>query len=168
MVTNQAYLFLIFTIAGVVIGLLFDIFRILRKSFKTKDIVTYIEDALFWILTGIILLYTIFTFSNGEIRFYMFVGVFIGCILYMLMFSKYFININVKIINILKKVFFILVIPIKIIFKFISKVMMKITKKINIGFFKKIKKITKNTNFLKKIIIISKNKKEFLEKSRNI
>ena len=44
MVANQANLFLIFTINGILIGLLFDIFRILRKSFKTPDIITYIED----------------------------------------------------------------------------------------------------------------------------
>ena len=103
MVTNQAYLFLVFTINGIIIGLLFDIFRILRRSFKTYDYITYVEDVLFWILTGFILLYSIFTFSNGEIRFYMFLGVFLGCLIYMLVFSKYFININVKIILILKK-----------------------------------------------------------------
>lgn len=53
MIGNQANLFLIFTINGVIIGLLFDFFRILRKSFNTKDFVTYIEDILFWILTRI-------------------------------------------------------------------------------------------------------------------
>lgn len=51
MINNQAQLFLIFTINGIIIGLLFDFFRILRKSFNTVDIVTYIEDILFWILT---------------------------------------------------------------------------------------------------------------------
>ena len=59
MIANQAYLFLIFTINGIVIGILFDIFRILRKSFKTSDTITYIEDILFWILTGLILLYSV-------------------------------------------------------------------------------------------------------------
>lgn len=51
MISNQANIFLIFTINGVIIGLLFDFFRILRRSFNTKDIITYIEDILFWILT---------------------------------------------------------------------------------------------------------------------
>ena len=54
MVTNQAYLFCIFIINGIIIGILFDFFRILRKTFKTSDLITYIEDSLFWILTGII------------------------------------------------------------------------------------------------------------------
>ena len=42
MVTNQAYLFLIFMVNGIIIGILFDFFRILRKSFKTADLITYI------------------------------------------------------------------------------------------------------------------------------
>ena len=149
MVTNQAYLFLVFTINGILIGLLFDIFRILRRNFKTSDIVTYLQDILFWILTGFILLYSIFTFSNGEIRFYMFLGVFLGCLVYMLIFSKYFININVKIILVLKKVIgkilSIIIFPIKIIIKFIKKI-----------FFKPINFVTINikkfkTNYQKKI-----------------
>ena len=142
MVTNQSYLFLIFTINGIVIGILFDIFRILRRSFKTSDIITYIQDILFWILTGLILLYSIFTFSNGEIRLYMFFGVFIGCLIYMLIFSKYFININVKIILIIKKIvgkiITIILYPIKILIHIIKKI-----------FFKPINFITINTKKLK-------------------
>lgn len=72
MITNQAYLFLVFIINGLLIGLLFDIFRILRRAFKTSDFVTYIEDILFWILTGFSILYSIFVFNNGEIRLFMF------------------------------------------------------------------------------------------------
>ena len=112
---------LVYTINGILIGILFDIFRVLRKSFKTNDITTYIEDILFWILTGISLLYSIFTFSNGEIRLYMFLGVFLGCLIYMMLISKYFIKINVKIVSIIKRifgvVFSIISIPLKFLFK---------------------------------------------------
>ena len=82
MIINQGYLFLIFIINGIIIGLLFDFFRILRKSFKTKDTITYIEDILFWILTGVVILYSIFTFNNGEIRLFMFLAIILGIILY--------------------------------------------------------------------------------------
>lgn len=142
MVTNQAYLFIIFTINGIIIGILFDLFRILRRSFKTTDIITYIQDILFWILTGFILLYSIFTFSNGEIRFYMILGIFIGCLIYMLMFSKYFIKINVKIVTILKniigKLISIIILPIKIIIKLIQKIFFKPIKFITINISKKL------------------------------
>ena len=38
MAINQAYLFLIFVLDGFIIGLLFDFFRILRKTFKMRGI----------------------------------------------------------------------------------------------------------------------------------
>ncbi|MFR8104706.1 MAG: spore cortex biosynthesis protein YabQ [Clostridia bacterium] len=63
---NQAYLFSIFVINGIIIGILFDIFRVLRRSFKTSDIITYIEDFIFWLLTGGLLLYSIFSFNNRR------------------------------------------------------------------------------------------------------
>lgn len=70
---NQAYLFVIFILNGFLIGILFDIFRILRKSFKTKDWLTYIQDILFWIITGFIVLFSIFRFNNGELRGFIFI-----------------------------------------------------------------------------------------------
>lgn len=159
MVINQAYLFLVFTVNGIIIGLLFDLFRILRKSFKTSDIITYIQDILFWILTGLILLYSIFTFSNGEVRFYMFLGVFLGCLIYMLLFSKYFININVKIImiikNIVNKILSIIIFPLKLILTFIKKIFFKPINFITIN----IKKIELNSQKkLKNILKEQKNK----------
>lgn len=125
MVSNQAYLFLVFIINGIVIGLLFDFFRIARKVFNTNDMVTYIEDILFWILTGATILYSIFTFNNGELRLFMFLGILLGAFVYMVFVSSYIIKINVKIINILKKVFGILITPFKMIYKLLHKVFLK-------------------------------------------
>ena len=129
MINNQALLFCVFIINGVLIGLLFDFFRILRKSFKTRDIITYIEDILFWILTGIILLYSIFTFNNGEIRFYMFLGVILGCIIYMLLVSRYIVNTITKIILFFKKIIIkavnIIIYPFKMLIKMLNKILKK-------------------------------------------
>ena len=129
MINNQAQLFLIFIINGIIIGILFDFFRILRKSFKTNNLVTYIEDFLFWILTGFSILFTLFKFNNGEIRLYMFFAIAIGILLYMLIFSSYIIRINVSIIIFLKKIFkkllFYIYIPIKFILKIVKKIIFK-------------------------------------------
>ena len=123
---NEIYIFLLFILTEMSIGILtgrriailFDIFRILRKSFKTIDFITYIQDFLFWLLAGAILLYSIFSFNNGELRGYIFIGVILGIILYMLILSKYFVKISVAIINILKKIIYT---PIKFIINFIKK-----------------------------------------------
>ena len=129
MITNQAYLFLIFIANGVIIGILFDFFRILRKTFKTADFITYIEDFIFWILTGAIVLYSIFIFNNGQIRLFMFLGIGIGVIIYMLLLSSYFIKINVSTLNFLKnilsKIIKTISIPIKQFYKIIKKIFFK-------------------------------------------
>jgi len=123
MENNQAYIFLLFILNGICIGIFFDIFRILRRSFKTSDFITYIEDIIFWILSGLTTLYFIFAFNNGEIRLYIFLGIILGISIYILSVSKYFIRINVKIINAIKdtltKILTIILYPIKKITKII-------------------------------------------------
>ena len=125
MVSSQTTIFIIFIFNGIIIGIIFDLFRILRKSFKTSFFITSIQDIIFWLITGIIILYSIFFFNNGIIRGYIFLGIFFGLIFYMLLLSKIFININVIIINFFKKIlikiFNIIYFPLKIVFKFLKK-----------------------------------------------
>ena len=81
-IINQAYLFGIYSVCGIIIGIFFDLFRILRRSFKTPDIITYIEDIIFGILTGVFLIFIIFVFNNGELRFYIFIALILSLIEY--------------------------------------------------------------------------------------
>ena len=163
---NQAFVFLIFILNGFLIGILFDIFRILRKSFKTPDILTYLQDIAFWLLVGLMLLYSIFKFNNGELRLYIFIGVLLGNFLYMLLFSKLFINISVTIIEIIKKTIYILIfIPIKNIFMFLQKIFYNPFRIIVTKFTKIYRKIIKFLQIKSKNIKIKsrieKNKKDF-------
>lgn len=148
MLINQTLLFLIFTINGVLIGIIFDIFRISRKTIKTSDFVTYIEDFLFWIITSIILLYSIFTYNNGELRFFMFLAVILGFLLYLFTISSYLIKINVKIINLVKKVFLkifeIIYNPFIKVFKILKKIIIKPILFIIVNLRKGMKNIRKN------------------------
>ena len=171
---NQLYIFLCFFLTGIVIGILFDIFRILRRSFKTWDIVTYIQDFIFWILSGVILLYSIFTFNNGELRAYVFIGILLGITLYILLISKYFIKIAVKIILIIKKILFYpinfikkhIIKPIyKIIIKYIIRPFSSKISKIHFKFPKINLKKKKSDNLSNKIRQLEK---DFLEKCRKI
>lgn len=127
MAINQAYIFIIFSINGLIIGLFFDFFRILRKSFKTKNYITYIEDFIFWILTGISIIFFMYNFSDGNLRVYILLGIILGFALYILLFSKIIINIFVKCINFIKNL-------ISSIFKKLFKFIIEINKIINIIF----------------------------------
>lgn len=163
---NQVYAFAIFILNGFLIGLLFDLFRISRKSFKTPDFITYIQDLVFWILSGIMLLYSIFKFNNGELRLFIFIGIFIGTLIYMLIFSKPLISVSVYIINTVKKILDILIIkPIKFIIKILNKIICKPTIFLCINLTKILKKIMSFfKNKTKSMLVINrnfKNKKDF-------
>lgn len=160
----QAYSFFIYVISGIIISIFFDIFRILRKSFHTPDMITYIEDILFWIITGLFLIFILFTFSNGEIRIYNIIGIVLGALIYLLTISKYFIKINVSVIIFIKKIIYktisIILFPIKYILKIIKKLFKPFT-----FFVINIKKVLyKDIKVLKKTKIKQKNwlgKKDF-------
>ena len=119
MAQNQAYLFLVFSLTGVAIGVLFDFFRILRRTIKTSNILTYIEDILFWILTGLLVLYNIWYFNNGEIRIYMFFGIIIGVLIYMSTLSNILIKTFSTILQTIIKIF---KVPIKAILAFFRRI----------------------------------------------
>ncbi len=104
MINNQLTQFFLYIVSGMAISIFFDIFRVLRKSIKTSNIITYIEDTIFWIIVGLFLIWEIFTISYGELRGYIFIGIILGIGIYLVTISKFFINVNVKILNFFKKI----------------------------------------------------------------
>ena len=169
LVGTQGYAFLIYILSGIIIGIFFDVFRVLRKSFKTSDLVTSIEDFIFWLLTGAFLLYVIFKFNNGEIRAYIFLGLGVGIGTYILLFSKHFININVKIVNLLKlivsKITMILLLPLRLLAKLFLKPISFIIINVKKSFknaFGKLSKLTNNVKKSKKFTKKQEEKKDFI------
>ena len=148
MAQNQVYLFLVFTINGIIIGVIFDLFRILRKSFKSNDIITYIEDIVFWVMSGLSILFCMYKFSDGELRGYTLLGIIIGSTLYFLTVSTYIIKISVYIINKIK-IFISLILnlilyPLRLIYLFIKKLIFKPISIVCINIRKEIFKILKS------------------------
>lgn len=145
-ILEQLYSFFIFILVGFLVGLLFDMFRISRKTFKTSDIVTSIEDIAFWILAGLLVIFSLFKFNNGDIRIYIIISLIIGISIYMLVFSKVIINTLVKIITFIKNVISgiikVLSYPINLIIK-IFKFIFKPIKKLRYNLTNKVKNILK-------------------------
>ena len=151
MAGNQANLFIIFSLVGMIIGLLFDVFRILRKVLKTKDIVTYIEDIIFWILTGVIIIYSMYKFCDGELRFFMIIGIILGTMIYMFTISQYIIKASIYIINLIIRI---IIYPIRVILRITKRIVFRPICILCINFRKKfidfIIKIKKGRGFFQK------------------
>lgn len=103
---SQSCEFLYFCLIGIIISFIFDIFRSIRKNFKTSDILAYVEDILFVIISSFIIILGILKIANGILRFYLFLGLFLGITIYSLTFSKFCIIIINGIVVFCKKMSF--------------------------------------------------------------
>ncbi|MDF2523533.1 MAG: hypothetical protein K0R31_1174, partial [Clostridiales bacterium] len=104
-VSSQAYVFLWSVIGGMAIAFIYDLFRIKRKTIRTINFLTHIEDLVYWILVALIMFAVVYYSNEGEIRGYIFIGTLIGVILYTLIFSRMVMTSFLFIIGIVKKVF---------------------------------------------------------------
>lgn len=124
-VSYQVGIFVLCFIAGVVVALLFDMFRVSRRVVRTSTVATYIEDLLFWIISALFLFALSLKFNDGEIRWYMFLGLGFGAVVYFGTLSKIVVECIVIMINFLKKltlaVLKILLFPFKIILRLLNK-----------------------------------------------
>ena len=122
MIAEQVYIFLCSVLVGMIMGVVFDFFRALRRNGKTKNIIVYIQDIIFWFIVAVIIITSSFILNNGELRGYMLIGYTLGALMYMLIFSNYIKNIFIFILDFFEKI-------IKKVFKPVSLVLEKLEKK---------------------------------------
>ncbi|MDF2548330.1 MAG: yabQ [Anaerosolibacter sp.] len=103
-VSEQVYVFLATMYGGILIGFIYDLYRILRLIFKPKKIATFIQDLIFWIvISGVAIVVLLFS-NSGQLRFYTFLGFAIGSILYNRLLSSTIISTSVYLLWFLKKI----------------------------------------------------------------
>ena len=123
MTFEQIKIFSIFFILGIIISILFDIFRILRKNIKTNYLFTSIEDCIYIFIVGFLFLRSLIVFCNGNIRFYIFLAFFIGIITYILTIKNFCDIIISAIIKTIILVIKLILIPIKYLYTGIIKLL---------------------------------------------
>jgi spore cortex biosynthesis protein YabQ len=104
-VSAQAFTFLCSVAGGIAIALIYDFFRIKRKTFKTGVFLIYIEDLLYWLLVAVIMFTMVYYSNEGELRGYLFIGALLGAVFYALLLSRPVMSSSMFVINILRRVF---------------------------------------------------------------
>lgn len=151
----QAYIFFTVFYGGLIVGFIYDIYRGLRSYLNPTRIATFIEDLVFWIIITLIVFFILIKSNWGELRGYIFIGLFLGIYLYLKTLSKLVYPILLKLLRliylILSKLFMIMFWPFNMIRKMLSPIFKKIKKANNIS-----KQMLKDAN--KYIKIFSKKK----------
>lgn len=103
-VYSQEQIFIFFFIIGIIIGIVFDFFRVMRKSFKNSDFLTLIQDILFLIFSGLLIILGVIKLNGGEVRLFLFLGIFFGLLFYILTISDLCVIIFLVFVKICKKI----------------------------------------------------------------
>lgn len=75
-------------LTGVVLGLLFDVYRALRSRAGYATIITIFGDLLYWVLATLLTACVLFFSNGGEIRIYVLVALISGAIFYFRLISR--------------------------------------------------------------------------------
>ena len=147
---SQLFLFFVFFVVGVVIALVFDTLRAAGRVAFSGIFFFVLKDIIFWIITTFLVFFICLKYNDGEMRFFMFVAVTLGALVYFKTVSTFVVKLLCLIIQYIKKsILFIL----KLIFlplKFINKpvfIALSVSKR---GFVNLVQKISFKLKVLKK------------------
>lgn len=92
-ISTQLFAISITLLSGALLGLFFDLYRVLRALWRPGPLWTRVGDLLFW-LFALCLLFSLLLLGNwGEMRLYVIVGWSLGFLLYNRIFSRQIVTI---------------------------------------------------------------------------
>lgn len=157
-VAQEVYIFLAMVLLGVSGGLLFDIFRIIRKMVHMNAVWVAVTDFIFWIFFSVLVFGGLLYFNNASLRWYEFLGFGLGGVIYFSALSSHIIKIFMKIISIFIKIIGnilkILLTPLVFLYKILSRPMIfifKFVRKVFCGIIRSCKSCAGRMFALKKI-----------------
>lgn len=103
--THQFGLVIFNILAGIITGVLFDIYRVIRGFDYKNKIMTFIQDILFWIFTAIVVFIFLLLNNYAYIGIYVYFWIAVGLLIYLKLLSKRFLSLELKTIYFIGKVF---------------------------------------------------------------
>ena len=88
-IIDEFYIFLIAINYGLIIGGIYDFYRVFRQFSKQRKLLAALEDLFFWIITALIIFIFLVNKTDGIIRGFVVLGFLIGYAFYMKVISKY-------------------------------------------------------------------------------
>jgi len=87
--TSQIVTFAITVVTGMVLGMLFDCYRVMRGAFALTKVITWFTDLLYWLIATTVVFVALLASNWGELRFYVFIGIISGLGVYYNFLSRH-------------------------------------------------------------------------------
>ena len=104
-ISTQIKLVFFSIFAGVITGMLFDIYRLLRDFESPKKVLTFFEDTLFWIFSSLVVFVFLLLTNYAYMGIYVYMYIALGIYLYIKCISKMVIKIQHRIMKVGGKTF---------------------------------------------------------------
>ncbi len=104
-VARETFVFFSCALAGGLLFFVYDLFRLIRRQEPNRSVMIHVQDGLFWALGLFILFFALFYINNGIIRFYEFLGIILGVVLYECILSPWVLRVSDWILRFFSKVF---------------------------------------------------------------
>lgn len=115
----QMYIFIKSIALGFIIGIIYNLFMLLRISFIKNFIAVFFQDIIFFVFSSILTFLFVFETNYGQLRFYIFAGELMGFCLYYFfparLLNLLWLKADTVIKSCLKKVMAVLLKPVKYI-----------------------------------------------------
>lgn len=152
---HELFVFFGSVIGGIILGMIFDAFKVLRPSDKINCVVLGIFDLLLWSVITAAVFAIIFITNNAAVRWYEFAGMALGAVFYFMALSHIFETILTAFLRALKKIvgifFAVILFPLRLVFRILKPVFSFVKRRFR--FLKRIyKNIRSNTRNLAKRI----------------
>lgn len=82
MFLKELWIFGYSCLLGVGLGILYDVFRIIRMLINTRNITIFLQDIIYFIVSGLVTFLFVLGINEGQSRFYILAGEGIGWIAY--------------------------------------------------------------------------------------
>ncbi|WP_106010588.1 spore cortex biosynthesis protein YabQ, partial [Clostridium luticellarii] len=125
----QVRLIIFSIMAGIITGVLFDFYRLIRGFTGLNKLVVFVEDTLFWIFTAIIVFVFLMYTNYAYLRMYVYILLAVGIYLYLKFFSFLIIRFHRKSFEVLGRVFRVILNLIIYFFQYIFYIVKKKNKK---------------------------------------
>ena len=101
--SSEARTFLSLMLVGAVLGVIFDICKMARNTFKLRAFGTSVTDILYWIIAVFVVFAVLVGVNQGQLRFYVFLALIAGAVSYFRFLSRYVLVFLIRLIRILNR-----------------------------------------------------------------
>jgi len=97
--STQVNTFLLIGATAMLLGVLFDVYRVLRGFFRPPWLITSVTDLVYWLVAAGVAFLALILGNWGELRFYVFIAMFLGVAAYYRLASRHVIKLLITLLR---------------------------------------------------------------------